>query len=39
MQNRAARIFSHLFYEVRSSVLLDELGGERLETVMAVINP
>ena len=33
MQNRAARILTFSNYEVRSSVLLDELGWERLEYV------
>ena len=33
MQNRAARIFTFSNYEVRSRVLLDELGWERLEYV------
>ena len=33
MQNRAARILTFSNYEVRSSVLLDELGSERLEYV------
>ena len=33
MQNRAARILTFANYEVRSSVLLDELGWERLEYV------
>ena len=33
MQNRAATIFTFSNYEVRSSVLLDELGWERLEYV------
>ena len=33
MQNRAARILIFSNYEVRSSVLLDELGWERLEYV------
>ena len=30
MQNRAAKILTFSKYEVRSSVLLDELGWERL---------
>ena len=33
MQNRAARILTFSNYDVRSSVLLDELGWERLEYV------
>ena len=33
MQNRAARILTFSNYEVRSSVLLDELRWERLEYV------
>ena len=33
MQNTAARILTFSNYEVRSSVLLDELGWERLEYV------
>ena len=33
MQDRAARILTFSNYEVRSSVLLDELGWERLEYV------
>ena len=33
MQNRAARILTSSKYEVRSSVLLDELGWERLINV------
>ena len=33
MENRAARILTFSNYEVRSSVLLDELGWERLEYV------
>ena len=33
LQNRAARILTFSNYEVRSSVLLDELGWERLEYV------
>ena len=33
MQSRAARILKFSNYEVRSSVLLDELGWERLEYV------
>ena len=33
MQNRAARILTFSNYEVHSSVLLDELGWERLEYV------
>ena len=33
IQNRAARILTFSKYEVRSSVLLDELGWERLENV------
>ena len=32
-QNRAARILTFSNYETRSSVLLDELGWERLENV------
>ena len=31
LQNRAARILTFSNYDVRSSVLLDELGWERLE--------
>ena len=33
MQNRPARILNFSNYEFRSSVLLDELGWERLEYV------
>ena len=33
LQNRAARILTFSNYDVRSSVLLDELGWERLEYV------
>ena len=33
LQNRAARILTYSNYDVRSSVLLDELGWERLEYV------
>ena len=33
IQNRAARILTFSNYEVRASVLLDELGSERLEYV------
>ena len=33
LQNRAARILTFSNYDVRSSVLLDELGLERLEHV------
>ena len=33
LQNRAARILTFSSYDVRSSVLLDELGWERLEYV------
>ena len=33
MQNRAARILTFSNYDVRASVLLDELGWERLECV------
>ncbi|CAH3022130.1 unnamed protein product, partial [Porites evermanni] len=33
LQNRAARILTFSNYDVRSSVLLDELGWERLEYI------
>ena len=33
LQNRAARILTFSIYETRSSVLLDELGWERLENM------
>ena len=37
LQNRAARIFTFSNYDVRSSVLLDELGWERLEYVRLTV--